>query len=114
MPHQDACVIRANRGEDGVPDAAVPRRRPVDSLRSPDEALLYSAALDRASVLNRTAAEIWELCDGSRTVGTIRGALAARYRVDESLIGGDVAATIAALLASGLIDVSAGTPDGPT
>jgi pyrroloquinoline quinone biosynthesis protein D len=42
--------------------------------------------------LNRTAAEVLELCDGSRSLEQIAGALAARYG------GADVAADVRELL----------------
>jgi len=79
----------ADHDTDGAGDllihlAMVPRQRTVETFASDGEALLYSATRDEASALNRTATEIWELCDGTKTVGAIARALSQRYGVDEA------------------------------
>lgn len=86
--------------------AAVPCQRCVETFASDGESLLYSAMRDEASALNRTATEIWELCDGTRTVGDIARALGKRYGVDEAYLLGDVTAAVTTLRARGLVDVS--------
>ncbi|HEU4925685.1 MAG TPA: PqqD family protein [Vicinamibacterales bacterium] len=86
--------------------AIVPCQRTVEAFASDGEALLYSATRDEASALNRTATEIWELCDGTRTVGDIARALGKRYGVDEAYLLGDVTAAVTTLRARGLVDVS--------
>jgi pyrroloquinoline quinone biosynthesis protein D len=86
--------------------ATIPRRRTVEAFASDGESLLYSAARDEASALNRTATEIWELCDGTKTIGAIAQALGQRYGVDEAHLLPDVAAAVAALRSRGLLDVS--------
>ena len=96
---------------DGVGDltihpALVPRQRRVEAFASDGESLLYSAMRDEASALNRTATEIWELCDGTRTIGAIARALGQRYGVDEANLLADVTTAVTTLRARGLVDVS--------
>jgi pyrroloquinoline quinone biosynthesis protein D len=86
--------------------ASVPSKLRVEAFASGGEALLYSAMRDEASALNRTATEIWELCDGSRTIGAIARALGQRYGVDEEYLLADVTAAVTTLRARGLVDVS--------
>ena len=96
---------------DGVGDltihaAVVPRQRRVEAFASDGESLLYSAMRDEASTLNRTATEIWELCDGTRTIEAIARALGQRYGVDEMYLLADVMAAVTTLRARELVDVS--------
>ena len=91
---------------DRMTGAAVPRQRRVEAFASGGESLLYSAARDEASALNRTATEIWELCDGTKTIAAIAKALAQRYGVDDSYLLADVQAGVTMLRARGLVDVS--------
>ncbi len=44
-----------------------------------DGALLYDPETDRVVILNPTAAAVWSLLDGSRTVAEVVAALAAEY-----------------------------------
>ena len=97
------------RGELPIQAATVPCRRRVEAFASDGEALLYSAIRDEASALNRTATEIWELCDGTRTVGAIARALGERYGVDAAYLLADVTTALTALRARGLVDVSSDT-----
>jgi pyrroloquinoline quinone biosynthesis protein D len=94
--------------------ACVPFRQSVEAYASDGESLLYSAMRDEASALNRTATEIWELCDGTRTIGAIARALGQRYGVDEADLLADVTATVTTLRARGLVDVSRGAAGGAT
>jgi hypothetical protein len=86
--------------------ANVPCPRTVEAFASDGEALLYSATRDQASALNRTATEIWELCDGTRTIAAIAHALGQRYGVDGAYLLADVTAAVATLRARGLVDFS--------
>ena len=104
---------------DGVGDltihrAVVPNQRPVEAFASDGESLLYSARRDEASALNRTATEIWALCDGTRTIGAIARALGQRYGVDEAYLLADVMAVVTTLRARGLVDVSRDQSDDAT
>lgn len=90
----------------------VPHQRRVEAFASDGESLLYSAMRDEASALNRTATEIWELCDGTKTVGAIARELGLRYGVEESYLLADVLAAVTTLQARGLVDLS-GSGDDP-
>ena len=105
--HGDSGAEGSRRMDDIVPDddadgagdlmihaAIVPRQRRVEAFASDGESLLYSAMRDEASALNRTATEIWELCDGTRTIGAIARALGQRYGVDEAYLLADVTAAV--------------------
>ena len=97
-----------------TPDhSIVPRRSKVDEFMSDGECLLYSPARDQASVLNRTGTEIWELCDGSRSIGAIARTLAVRYGVDEGLLVDDIAAAVSMLRERGLVDVAGAASPPP-
>ena len=110
LPDDDA----GRAGEPLIHVAFVPCRRKVEAYASDGESLLYSAMRDEASALNRTATEIWELCDGSSTIGAIARALGQRYGVDDAYLIADVTAAVTTLRARGLVDLSADGCDGAT
>ncbi len=57
-----------------------PKRNPEVKWRSEDEnLLLYTATDDRIIVLNQTAAFIWKLADGEKTVEEIADELVREY-----------------------------------
>ena len=87
--------------------AIVPRQRTVEAFASDGESLLYSATRDEASALNRTATEIWQLCDGTRSIGAIARVLGQRYGVDDTHLLADVTAAVETLAARGLVDLPA-------
>ena len=93
-------------GDPPIEAVCVPRQRRVEGFASDGESLLYSAARDEATALNRTATEIWELCDGTTSVGAIARILGQRYGVDEAYLLSDVTTAVATLRARGLVDVS--------
>jgi coenzyme PQQ synthesis protein D (PqqD) len=93
--------------------AVVPRRVPVEDYAADGERLIYNAARDEASALNRTAGEIWELCDGTATIATIAAALGERYRVAADVLLSDVIDALAALMARGLVECHTGSPASP-
>jgi hypothetical protein len=84
--------------------ALVPRQRRVEAFASDGESLLYNATRDEASALNRTATEIWQLCDGSLSIGGIAQALGDRYGVGKDDLLEDVAAALLALRTRGLVE----------
>jgi hypothetical protein len=53
--------------------------------------------------INNTAALIWGLCDGVRTLGEIQGMLGRAYQESEASIHGDVQAILEKLNLEGLI-----------
>jgi coenzyme PQQ synthesis protein D (PqqD) len=85
----------------------IPRQGRVEAFAHDGECLLYSAVCDSAFALNRTASEIWELCDGTRTIAAIARLLGDRYAVDAQLLIEEVATVVATLRARHLIDVLA-------
>jgi hypothetical protein len=48
-----------------------PKRKNVIVRQLSDELLLYDKATNKAHCLNQSAADIWQLCDGKRTVADI-------------------------------------------
>jgi hypothetical protein len=84
-----------------VSPKSVPRRRAGVSLeRVGDQAVMLDAAGTVARGLNETAAQVWELIDGRRTVKQIAQALHGEGDVEA-----DVTAFLRALLERGLIEV---------
>lgn len=97
---------RDGSGDAPLDPTLVPRRAQVDDFVADGECLLYSAVRDEAATLNRTATEIWELCDGTRSIQSIARTLGDRYGVDEMALLDDVAAAIDVLRTRGLVDVT--------
>ena len=62
----------------------------VSLQRVGQEAILHDRRNGRAHVINETAAQIWELCDGQSTLDQIASALAASYDVPASVVQEDV------------------------
>ena len=84
----------------------MPRPRPraaVTTLPLDDELVLYEPESGQAHVLNPTAAHIWTLCDGERTVEAVSEALAAAYGVDYARASADVRTLISGLVEAGLL-----------
>lgn len=80
--------------------ASVPRRRPgVEIERVGEQAVMLDAAGSVARGLNESAARVWELVDGRRTVTQIAAELHPDARVE------DVSRFLEALLERGLIEV---------
>jgi hypothetical protein len=90
-------------GERLVRDVA-PRRAPVKEFAEAGECLVYSAARDEATALNKTATEIWVLCDGTRDVEAITRVLADRYGVAPRLLVDDVVQTVCTFHEKGLVE----------
>jgi hypothetical protein len=97
--------------EDVLPDGiSLPRRITVEEFVQDGECLLYNPSRDQASALNRTATEVWSLCDGRLTLSGIAGVLGERYGVDGAMLLDDVARALVALRARGLIEFLSGSP----
>ena len=88
--------------------AIVPRRAEVDDFGAEGERLLYNAARDEATTLNRTATEIWQLCDGSRSIDAIAGALGDRYGVDKEALLDEVSRALHVMQERGLVELRSG------
>ena len=101
----------AGAGKEGVvaDGRSLPRRIAVEEFVQDGECLLYNPSRDEASALNRTATEVWSLCDGRLTPSGIARALGERYGVNDAMLLDDVARVLAALRARGLIEFVPGS-----
>lgn len=83
---------------------ARPRAHPdVSSYPLDDEIVIYTPSDGQAFVLNRTAARVWELCDGTRTDIAMAREIAAAYGEDEGQVLADVRELIEGLSSAGLV-----------
>ena len=62
----------------------------VTLQRVGQEVILHDRRNGRAHVINETAAQVWELCDGRITLDQIVSALSASYQVPASVVREDV------------------------
>ena len=62
----------------------------VSLQRVGQEAILHDRRNGRAHVINESAAQIWELCDGQKTLDQIVGAFAAAYALPTADVQADV------------------------
>lgn len=69
------------------------------------ERIVYDPATHEVVVLNETAAFIWGLCDGTRSVAEILAALRQRYEAPEERLRSDLLAVLADLCARRLVSV---------
>ncbi len=73
-----------------TPDKSVfvPKRKDTIVRQLCDELLVYDKATNKAHCLNESAAEVWNLCDGKRTVAEIVPLLKkkAKAPTDEQLL----------------------------
>jgi pyrroloquinoline quinone biosynthesis protein D len=79
------------------PRLATGARLQYDEVREEHVLLVPEGAVR----LNRTAAEVLELCDGERSLDDIVGALSARY--DGAELGDDVEVLVGAMTERGLL-----------
>jgi hypothetical protein len=75
-----------------------------------DELTVFDATTGRALALNRTAADIFALVDGTCAVGEISAVLARRHSLDVATIEGDVRSATESLLAQGALTTVASPP----
>ena len=68
-----------------------------------DAVSLRLTGSDEKLSLNSTAALIWDLCDGTRTVDSIQAELVTRFRVDANLIHRDLRQALDAFVDRGLL-----------
>jgi hypothetical protein len=72
-------------------DASSPTpNREVSLQRVGQEAILHDRRNGRAHVINESAAQIWELCDGQHTRDQIVSAFAAAYALPAADVRADV------------------------
>ena len=71
------------------------RRDDVKARKLGSEWMLYDDRSGSVHIINETAAKVWELCDGTRTVEEMAAALAEQYRTPpDANVPQDVAAVI--------------------
>ena len=75
----------------------------VSAFPLDDDLVLYDARQGIGYVLNSTAARIWELCDGSRTVAAVAREIAAAYELPYQQALADVDEFVADLRRAGLL-----------
>ena len=68
-----------------------------------DEYMVYDGATDEVHVLNRTARQIFLMCDGAHTVEQIAAALAQMYSLDPATARRDTDQTLHRLAELGLL-----------
>ena len=66
------------------------QNKDVSLQRVGQEAILHDRRNGRAHVINESAAQIWELCDGQHTVDEIVSAFAAAYELPTADVRADV------------------------
>ena len=71
--------------------------------RTGGEALLIDELNGSVHVVNHTAAQLWELCDGGPTLEQLVGALARAYEVSDETVREDVERMIETFRALGLL-----------
>jgi hypothetical protein len=77
-----------------------------------DEVVLLNPKTLKVAHLNRTAALIWQLCDGVRVLGDLRALLTAAYPETAAEVVADLDETVAALAAVGALTGLAVSADG--
>ena len=75
----------------------------VSSYPLDDEIVIYTPTDGQAFVLNRTAARVWALCDGTRTDVAMAREIAEAYGEDEAQVLADVRELIDGLQSAGLV-----------
>ena len=68
-----------------------------------DDLIVFNPANDTYFTLNRSAREVWELADGTRSASEIAATLAERYEVDLDQIRDDIGEIISGFRETGLI-----------
>lgn len=64
---------------------------------------LYHPAREAVTILNKTASDIWRLCDGTQTLDGMVDTLSAAYAASRSMVAVDVERTIELLRSEGCL-----------
>ena len=86
-----------------------PRRRVSQCADLDDNVALYNETDQLLILLNRSAAAVWELCDGARTLSEIVDVIARTHPAEAGEIPDDVRRTVRKLAELGLVDDAAQT-----
>ncbi|HEX2252190.1 MAG TPA: PqqD family protein [Thermoanaerobaculia bacterium] len=90
-----------------------PLRRPgLVERELPGELVLYDPQSDRAWLLNRTAAAVWDLADGATPLAAIAAELTAALGVPAEQARQDVLEAVRHLAGEGVLVRGAGTEPG--
>lgn len=90
------------------------RRAGAAAVELDDNVALYDEVGQLLILLNTSAAEVWECCDGTATLDDITRQLAAAHPDDAAVIGEDVRQTVGKLAELGLVvDAAAATGGAP-
>ena len=85
-------------------DIQMPKRREgLIERELPEELILYDPETDRAFLLNRTSAAIWDLCDGQNALRQIVEQIASCFSAPAEKVVEDVRATIERFHSDGLL-----------
>lgn len=74
-----------------------------------DEAVLLRPQSGKVSVLNEVAARIWQLADGTRSIGEIAGVITKEFQVDLDQAQADTLEFIGVMIQKGVL-VAGDTP----
>jgi len=85
-------------------DSVPLRREGASAVELDDNLAVYDDVGQLMILLNSSAGEVWNLCDGSTTVAAMIRELAEKYPDQASVIGDDVRETLRKLAELGLVD----------
>jgi hypothetical protein len=85
----------------------VARAEDVISRRIGDEMVVLKNTADSAHILNKTAAAVWELCDGERSLDEIAERICDRFEVSFEEARADIEEIIGRLIQVGILAQSA-------
>ena len=85
-------------------DSVPLRREGASAVELDDNLAVYDDVGQLMILLNSSAGEVWNLCDGSTTVAAMIRELAETYPDQASVIGDDVRETLRKLAELGLVD----------
>lgn len=75
-----------------------------------EDICLYRADIDEVLTLNRSAADIWRLADGTRTEAEVLDRLAETYHVTTADLNADVSSVITDLVERGYLHLAESRP----
>ncbi len=82
------------------------RRSGIVERELPTELILYDPEGDRAFLLNRVSAAIWDMCDGRQSAEQMAAEIADLFAEASDTVLEDVTRTIARLVDDGLVTVA--------
>ena len=90
----------------------VARKPGVALSRTGDQALLVDDEGGSVHVVNRTAARVWELCDGSPTVESVVESFARDYQLAPATARSDIAHILDSFRGLGLVELGGSSSNG--